>query len=91
MPYILFAATLLTPLAAEAMVCRAAPLVLRITLQDTACLVGGDTAIRRDTAEGVECLLSNPQLRIITLRPDGRFRYLDTDNDTQREGVCTPE
>jgi len=30
-------------------------------------------------------------LRIITLYPDGRFSYSDTDKDAFREGVCTPE
>lgn len=79
------------PVSVEAMVCRASPLVLAITVQDTACRVGNDTAIRRDASGAVECLLSNPQLRIITIYPDGRFTYLDTDDDTFREGLCTPE
>lgn len=79
------------PQSAQAIVCRAPPLILRITLQDTTCVVGQDTVRRRDAPDRIECLLSNPQLRIITLMPDGRFTYDDTDNDTFREGLCTPD
>lgn len=82
---------LLAPAMAEAMVCRAAPIVLRIDVQNAQCLIGDKTARRRDTPDAVECLLSDPQLRIITLYPDGRFTYDDTDDDTFRVGICTPD
>lgn len=88
---LLVIAALLFPLSAEAMVCRAPPLVLRITVTDTACRIGADTALRRDTPDGIECLLSNPQLRIVTLFADGRFTYDDTDDDTFREGICSAD
>lgn len=92
MPKLLLAVVLmLIPLGSQAMVCRAPPLVLRITLQDDACQIGTDSAPRRDADGATECLLSNPQLRIVTLYPDGRFTYADTDDDTFREGLCTPD
>ena len=76
---------------ASAMVCRGPALVLRITLEEDLCRIGGDVAIRRDVEGATECRLSNPQLRIITLHSDGRFSYLDTDTDLKRDGVCTAE
>jgi len=79
------------PVTAGAMVCRAPTVLLRIALEDEVCRVNDDVAIRRAGKGSIECLLSNPQLRIITLYPDGRFSYLDTDTDAFREGVCTPE
>ena len=79
------------PVTASAMICRAPPLVLRIALQDSACTIGDDMALRRDKNGNVECLLSDPQLRIVTLYPDGRFTYADTDDDRLLEGICTPD
>ncbi len=89
---ILLAATLsVTPGIGAAMVCRAPALVLRITLEDGQCRIGNDVAIRRDVDGATQCLLSNPQLRVITLHEDGRFTYLDTDIDLKRDGICTAE
>jgi hypothetical protein len=79
------------PVAAEAMVCRAPTVLLRIALEDEVCRVNDDVAIRREGGDGIECLLSDPQLRVITLYPDGRFSYRDTDTDAFREGICTPD
>ena len=70
------------------MVCRAQHLVLRISLGETVCEIGNDEAIRRATDDGIECRLSNPQLRIITLFPDNTFTYLDTDSDKLFRGSC---
>jgi hypothetical protein len=79
------------PVAANAVVCRAPTVLLRITLEDGVCRVNDDVAIRREGADSIECLLSDPQLRVITLYPDGRFSYRDTDTDAFREGICTPD
>ena len=64
--------------------------VLRVSLGPDACRVGTTDGTRRTSGSEVECRVSNPQLRILTLGADGAFTFEDTDTDIVRRGTCAP-
>lgn len=76
------------PALADPLACRAPGLTLSVEIAPDACIINGQAALRREKDGLVVCLLSNPQLRIITFAPDGGFTYEDTDADRHFAGRC---
>lgn len=74
----------------EMLTCRGDGLSLAVARGDGVCIVDGRDAVLMSGGERTVCHISNPQLRILTIRADLSFSYEDTDNDRIVEGSCAP-
>ena len=79
------------PAVAVQLACSGPRLTLDVDVDVTAgtCVVDGKTATLRKPANPVVCHVADPQLRILTIAPDGSFIWEETASDRVVRGTCS--
>ena len=79
------------PAVAVQLACSGPRLTLDVDVDVTAgtCVVDGKTATLRKPANPVVCHVADPQLRILTIAPDGGFIWEETASDRVVRGTCS--